>query len=322
MTNIYITACGKKDGLGSQVSSKILALLFCKKHNYKYFHTPLQILDYIYKGEVQDSFAFKEFNKGNGSSWVNGWENMLNIYPNKYNSLKFDKIIDITNVLKTGQIKMKNNYLWHDFDPQKVINSYNLSNYNNVLFLIKEFPKLNNYSKWFCEPIFNILRNNYSLTPKPELLFNEDKFNIVFHKRHMGPYTLTKNTNLNAENNRVTLNTYYIDLMIELYKKYNNKNIEFWIFSDGDQRYFPEYNFLTNNKAKIKKCDDFDINMMMKTNSKEAFHHFVNADILVTDKSSFGYTAGIYNTNIVIYNPYWDKKYEGWVLKEEILKDL
>ena len=73
------------------------------------------------------------------------------------------------------------------------------------MFLEVYAVNLDNYSKEFCEPVFNILRNNYSLTSKPELLFCKDKFNIVFHKRHTGPYTLTKDTNLIAKNNRVHL---------------------------------------------------------------------------------------------------------------------
>ena len=34
--NIYITAVGKSDGVGSQVLSKILAMIYCKEKNYTY----------------------------------------------------------------------------------------------------------------------------------------------------------------------------------------------------------------------------------------------------------------------------------------------
>ena len=46
MNNIYITTHGKKDGVGSQVLSKILAMIYCKEHQYQYIHTPLETLDY------------------------------------------------------------------------------------------------------------------------------------------------------------------------------------------------------------------------------------------------------------------------------------
>ena len=42
-------------------------------------------------------------------------------------------------------------------------------------------------------------------------------------------------------------------------------------------------------------------------------------DILILDKSSFGYVAGLYNSNLVIYNPYWDKQYSKWILKEDFI---
>ena len=180
MNNIYITACGKKDGLGSQISSKILAILFCKKNNYTYVHTPLQILDYVHKGDIQDYNGFNAYQNGKGFEWVNTWENMLNISNKLVNKNDYDKIIDITDVLKSGQITMKDNYLWHDFNPKKIIEKHNLKPYTKVLFLIKEFPKIDHYHESFCEPILKQLKANYNLTSKPKLHFDNKKFNIVF----------------------------------------------------------------------------------------------------------------------------------------------
>ena len=36
---------------------------------------------------------------------------------------------------------------------------------------------------------------------------------------------------------------------------------------------------------------------MLQTDSRKALHHFINANVLVLDKSSFGYVAGLYNNN-------------------------
>ena len=58
---------------------------------------------------------------------------------------------------------MKDNYLWHDFDPLKSINNY--SN-KNVLYLVKEFPKINFYESKFCE-VLEKLKENYWKTNKP-----------------------------------------------------------------------------------------------------------------------------------------------------------
>ena len=75
MSNIHITACGKKDGVGSQVLSKILAIMFCKKNNFTYVHTPLQFLDY----KNQDPHGEKEYKLGRESKYVHEWNEMLNI---------------------------------------------------------------------------------------------------------------------------------------------------------------------------------------------------------------------------------------------------
>lgn len=313
---IYVTACGKKDGLGSQLTSKILAILFCKKHDYEYVHTSFDSIEYKYRNEIQDKVGYLHSVNGTINKWINSWEGHINLCQDykHVDSIKYDKIFDITDVLKSGQITMNQFYLTHDFDPNEVIIEYikNL-NCDTVLFKVKEFPKLDKYKEEFCSPVFTQLRNNYNLTPKPNLLFDKSKFNIVFHKRHTGPYTLKNDTNLNAFNNRVTLNNYFIKIMNKLNNKYDN--VHFWIFSDGSSLYFPEYEFIDDKTAKVL---DITVNMMLNTDSQEAFHHFVNADILVTDKSSFGYSAAMYNTNTVIYTNYWDKKYSKWILANEI----
>jgi len=319
MTEIYITACGKKDGVGSQILSKILAIMFCKKNNFKYVHSPLQILDY----KNQDPFGEKSYRIGKGDEYVKSWENFLNIGEGFFKINEINKPrIDLLNGITTKQITMKDNYLWHDFDPLKPIKNCNKK---DVLYLVKEFPKINFYESKLCEEVLDKLKINYLKTSKPKLLFNKNKFNIVFHKRHTGPYTLKKNTNFKDLNCRVTLNTYYIDLLLELNNKYKNENIhkneniQFWIFSDGDKSYFPEYEFIQENIAYIKNHPSIKINMMLRSHPQETFHHFVNADILILDKSSFGYVAGLYNSNLVIYNPYWDKQYSKWILKEDFI---
>ena len=310
MSEIYITACGKKDGVGSQILSKILAIMFCKKNNFTYVHTPLQILDY----KNQDPFGEKSYKTGIGNEYVKSWENFFNISSTfkLKNDYIYDQEISFLRVSKTGQISMNDNYLWHDFDPLKSINN---SSNKNVLYLVKEFPKINFYESKLCEEVLDKLKENYWKTKKPKLLFNKAKFNIVFHKRHTGPYTLKKNTNFKDLNCRVTLNSYYIDLLLKLNDKYKNKkDIQFWIFSDGDKSYFPEYEFIQENIAYIKNHPSIKINMMLRSHPQETFHHFVNANVLVLDKSSFGYVAGLYNPNTVIYNPYWDKQYSKWIL--------
>ena len=72
---IYITATGKKDGLGSQLLSKILGMIFAKKNNFTYVHTPFKTLDV--KHQDDDGINFQK--KGIFHKWVNKWEKFVNI---------------------------------------------------------------------------------------------------------------------------------------------------------------------------------------------------------------------------------------------------
>ena len=338
---IYITTRGKKDGVGSQVLSKILAILFCKKNHYNYIHTPLQELDY----RDQDETGKKAYQSGNGKEWVNKWENFLNIGKLFYRieDIKYDRKIDLTDVSKNGQITMNDGYLWHDFDPLPLIKKYS-EQYpeDKILFIVKEFPKMDKYEPELQREVMERLRKHYWETPKNKVLSGYDH-NMVIHKRHTRGNKLKPNTNLNNVNNRVTLNSFYIDLLIKvnqnivksygptleiLKKKYRDSfcnNNRFIIVSDGCKADFPELNFKNDIHAEILNTEDktldnqnIKLDMKLKTDSMEAFHYMVTANVLILDKSSFGYLAGLYNTGEVYYNPYWDKKYCDWKDVSEI----
>lgn len=329
--NFYVTACGKKDGFGSQSLSKILAFLFCKYNNYTYIHSPLNDIEVKHKNIIQDKIGYQHYLNGKSKLWNNLWDNMLNISNDFIYNHTFDMIVDITNVSKTGQISIKNNYLWHDFNPNNIIKKYKIEKYKNkkILFKIKEFPKIDKYDNLFCEKNINILRNQFNYNFLENLLFEKNSFNIVVHKRMTGPYKFNKNVDFNNPNCRVTLNEHFISLFNKLYIKHKNNNPKFWIFSDGDINDFNELEIINNrdnhlNNTDTKVCkiknntNDFNINLLLQYNSHSTFQHFVLADVLILDKSSFGYVAGIYNKNTVIYNPYWDKKKFDWLIANEI----
>ena len=313
MNDIYITTGGKKDGVGSQLLSKILAMIYCQEHKFKYIHSPFKIFDY----KDQDKTAEHYYKKGKGMEWVNKWEHFLNIGNGclKETYINFDIIIDITKISKTGQIGKHDNYLWHDFNPLKNIND-NIQKHSNkkILFIIKEFPKINFYKKENIDLILKKINYNYTLTPSPPMLFNKETFNIVIHKRHTRGNKLKKDSNLADKNSRITLNTFYIDIIKKLYEMYLDKNIQFWIFSDGEKNDFLEFKFISNNESLLEyKNINISIKMMLKTNSIETFHHFAKSDILIMDKSSFSYCGALFNKNKIIYTDYWDKPHYKWI---------
>lgn len=328
--SIYITATGKSDGVGSQTLSKILAIIYAKHNNFTYVHSPYQMIDV----KDQDNTGLQAQKNGKINEWINKWENYFNLGHQELSinklkkDVKLDLIIDLTNVLKTGQITMKDNYLWHNFNPTSNINKVVSVNPNkNILFLIKEFPKIDTYPASLVEEVIMNLHSKYNMNAKPELPYfrtndtnnNDNKnskthINIVIHKRHTRGNKYKPGMDLNSPNSRITFNKFYLDIIEKInnhFKNHNsNKEINFMLFTDGNKSDFPELVFSNNDMAKY---NDINIRLMMGTDSMETIHYFANADILIMDKSSFSFIGALYNTSKIINNPYWDKSLSKWI---------
>ena len=113
--NIYIISCGKVDGLGSQVVSKILGMIFSHKHNFQYIYYPILKLDF----RDQDESGKKAFENNTFQLWIDKWNNLLNLGENykNINQIEIEKSIDLTDPIKEELIKESENYLLHDFGP-------------------------------------------------------------------------------------------------------------------------------------------------------------------------------------------------------------
>ena len=61
-----------------------------------------------------------------------------------------------------------------------------------------------------------------------------------------------------------------------------------------------------------------NITFCFNKNSLESFKLLTSADIIILDKSSFGFCAGLLNKNKVIYTDYWDKPYNEFVNSNSI----
>jgi hypothetical protein len=303
--NIYITASGKKDGFGSQYLSKILALMFCDHYNFKYVHTKLYDLDFKQQDKLGENFY--KFNKK--QTWLDYWEKIFNLeklYP-IYNKKDYDFIFDLTDVIKNNFITMNDDYLYHNFNPyEKIIEiSKNYKKNQKLLFIIKEFPKMNLYQINNQNNIINKLRMNYINNIK----LAEDTFNVALHKRksHRVKSRYQKYGELD-----------YQTIFKKLYNK--NKNIKFWIFSDGSREDFNNFNFIDDLNAtlSISNTKINNITFCFNKNSLESFKLLTSADILILDKSSFGFCAGLLNKNQVIYTDYWDQPYNEFINSNSI----
>ena len=329
---VYITATGKKDGVGSQTLSKILAIIYAKHNNFTYVHSPYQMIDV----KDQDNTGLQAQKSGKINEWISKWENYFNLGYQEINinqlekNGKLDLTVDLTDVLKTGQITMRDNYLWHDFNPTPNINKVVSVNPNkNILFLIKEFPKIDTYPETLVNEVILNLHTKYNMNAKPELPYfrindtNDDTnnniskqhLNIAIHKRHTRGNKYKPGMDLNSPNSRITFNKFYLDIIEKInnhFKNHNsNKKINFMLFTDGNKSDFPELTF--NNESNTAQYKNIKINLMMGTDSMETIHYFANADILIMDKSSFSFIGALYNTNTIINNPYWDKSLSKWI---------
>lgn len=303
--NIYITASGKKDGFGSQYLSKILALMFCDHYNFKYVHTKLYDLDFKQQDKLGENFY--KFNKK--QTWLDYWEKIFNLeklYP-ILNEKDYDFIFDLTDVIKNNFITMNDDYLYHNFNPyEKIIDiSKKYKQNQKLLFIIKEFPKMNFYQINNQNNIINKLRVNYINNIK----LPEDSFNVALHKRksHRVKSRYQKYGELD-----------YQTIFKKLYNKY--KNIKFWIFSDGSKEDFNNFNFVDDLNAtlSISNTKINNITFCFNKNSLESFKLLTSADILILDKSSFGFCAGLLNKNNVIYTDYWDQSYNEFINSNSI----
>jgi hypothetical protein len=321
---IYVTSTGKNDGVGSQTLSKILAIIYSKHNNYVYAHTPYQTIDI----REQDNSGLKALLANKWNEWVIKWEDFFNLGHQEINvnHLKkngnLDLTVDLTDVLKTGQITMKDNYLWHNFDPTSIINKYiNENKGKNILFLIKEFPKIDTYPESLVNDVILNMRSKYNMNIKPDLpYFNNDsnktQLNIAIHKRHTRGNKYKSGMDLNSLNSRITFNKFYLDIIEYIYNNFKNKNfnkeinLNFVIFTDGNNNDFPE---LVINDNSTAKYNNINIKLMMGTDSMDTIHYFSNADILIMDKSSFSFVGALYNKNTIITNPYWDKSLSKWI---------
>ena len=305
---IFITAVGKKDGAGSQVLSKILAIVYCKKNNFEYVHVPLKTLDV----KDQDESGKKAYRKGKGNQWVLQWENLLNIGKNfkKLHEIQYDIKINLTCLKKEKQITVKDNYLQHNFDPTKRINYY-INKYPNkrILFHVKEFPKFDRYEFEDYKDILSTLRQNSNLNRN---ILDKSKINIVLHIRYTRASAPRRDQHLFG----YLLNNYEKFLQ-KIAEKLKNKDIQIYFISDTSKDRFKEFTFITNTIAKLNNSNNNSLNnikFLLKTDSIECFNIMANADVLLMFASAYSYCAGLFNENFVIYPEFHDKPIKDWFI--------
>lgn len=128
------------------------------------------------------------------------------------------------------------------------------------------------------------------------LIFNTESFNIAIHVRRGDIVIGQENQNPNLLL-RWQGNDYFEKV---LYNAVTNlkttKSIAIYLFSQGQKKDFPEFEQFPN------------LHFCLDMNAQDSFLHMVNADLLITSKSSFSYKPALLNNGIKICpQDFWHK---------------
>ena len=124
-----------------------------------------------------------------------------------------------------------------------------------------------------------------------------------------------KNVAVHIRRGDVTLNTtnrdilvrftpveYFKDIILQM--QLQTPNLNFYIFTE----------LTVENKHEFEIFRDIsNLEIISDNRTLNTFHHLINADILVTCKSSFSYISAFYNPNVVYYVPFWHQPLSHWI---------
>jgi len=133
---------------------------------------------------------------------------------------------------------------------------------------------------------------------KNKSFFNNDKINVALHIRR-------PNINDNRIEGTNTPNSYYLNIINIIRKKYenNNKKVLFHIYSQG-------------NILNFKEFANHDVYFHLNENLFDTFIGMVSADILVTSASSLSYIAALISDNEIYYLPFWHNPRKNWAVQK------
>lgn len=224
-----------------------------------------------------------EFNKS-GKNWETEWEHFFNLGEGemtisdiKTSSLS---IIHINSIIK---LRKRSNTLYvvphcHDFSD------INPNRYLGITDrLIKKYRGRTRVD----------LKKNY------KLFYEKGKINIAIHIRK--PIRGDENNG----GKRYTGNLYYKFLLYELLPIFDDINVDIavHVYSLGSVSDFSE-------------LKEFNLNYHLNECLFTTFFNLTSSDILIMAKSSFSYSAAILSKSIKIYDPFWHKPLDDWIVTD------
>lgn len=245
----------------------------------------------LYANENQIKYVHTPFQKishnyDNDPDWEKNWENFLNL---REHELVIDDLdLQELNIVRFNlndriQIEPKEQTLY------VVPHCHDFADWNP-----------NKYLKLTSKLYYRFKRSSYKITS----YFEPEKLNIAVHLRR-GDVKIN-----NRYFSRYTDNSVYGNIITQIKGILTEislvPEIVFHIYSEGSTEEFSEfYNY------------DKSVILHLNESPFTTFHHMVFADILVTAKSSFSYSAALLSRGIKIYIPFWHSSLHDWIDTDE-----
>ena len=125
-------------------------------------------------------------------------------------------------------------------------------------------------------------------------MFKNNRLNIAVHIRR-------PNVQDDRINGTDTNDAYYLYIINYIRTKYSNKELIFHIYSQGELSKFECY----KNK---------DTELHINEELTSTFLGLVGAEILITSRSSFSYSAALLSDGEVYYLPFWHRPRQNWIV--------
>lgn len=156
-----------------------------------------------------------------------------------------------------------------------------------------------NVDLFYNDKVLALFKKNYYSSPKEQIAyFSKDHLNAAVHIRR-GDVTDTGPMGM------WMCDEHYLSIMERIRKEH--PKVKFFIFSEGRAEDFEKFQMP-------------DVELHLNEDIKKTFHALVSADILVTSKSAFSYTAALLSDGIIYYTNCWQPKLAHWIEVKTIRK--
>lgn len=271
--NLYFAACPNHGaGIGHQMANWIAGYWFAKQFNLKFAHIP--------------------FSSKNWEEFLGFYQNEETIENLKKQGYKVVRIqaFDENNVEEVERIK-------------KIISSYVGT---KTIFLAEQ-------DQFYYEQygVMDDIQEKFYECPErknDKIIYSTESYNIAIHIRRgdIVQKARKKDSNLSM---RFQDDSYFINaLNTTLDYVKDKKNIQIYLFSQGNQEDFYEFSQYKN------------MHFCLDMNAQDSFLHMVDADALITSKSSFSYKPALLNRGIkFVPDNFWHGYPEdnSWIILNE-----